>query len=600
MSMENKIDSRERLLDEVSESTYFSHVRVRRFFTMRDAADLKGEGADNAWLMTMVYDGKVMYEHLGFDSAYAYEESWGRSPEYLPDIAPDAADKNKANWRAYIDKHTSHEHWWLYREAYRFINGNYTPALLVSQLYRISDTSINNELISRLRSLWWHFPHISLDEPSMVAYTPNPEYGVRDRQVRTKVGRYLQQFYSDLITPEQIRSMANGTKQLDLEFASDIRAAYMRCARDGLTSCMTHSVSSYETCGDYHPVDVYQTGDFKVALLHDSFNNEICARALVHESSRVFVRCYGREANTLSDRLMEEGYSDQRSWDDGTRLLLIRDDDNNVVVPYMDGGIQSASIEWHDGKEWLVVDSGGDVDLSTTSGVWYERETQYCDACQDSVDADDEDMSYSSYHGMTIGPCCIDDYCTAYVSRRSTDFVREDLTVECACDGERYLEENLDEFGIVYCEATDDYRFTDNLVTDVRGEDIPTENAHEIANTVNSGDTAYVYHQDYDRLFEIVIERIDGDYKTWLYQFHHSLDVDEDEAYEAFVQRYENARTVVDDFGNLVKPDYMTLAELVHYFGTERGCELFRRHTGIWVNAYTVMRRLDAARQRAA
>ena len=602
MSMENKIDSRERLVDEVSESTYFSSTRARRFFAMRDSADLAGHGVDNSWLASCVYDGKVMYEHLGFSGAYSYEESWVGCPEYLPDnVTTSTQQKNLANWRAYIDKHTPHEHWWLYREAYRFINGNYTPALLVSQLYRFADTSPNDELTSRLRSLWWHFPHISIDEPSMVAYTPNPEYGVRDRQVRTKVGRYLQQFYGDLITSEQIRSMANGTKQLNLEFDSDIRAAYLRGGRDGVTSCMTHAVSSYSTRGDYHPVDVYQTGEFKVALLHDGFNNEICARALVHVPSRVFVRCYGREANTLQDRLVGADYSEQDEWENGIRMLLIRDDDDNVVVPYMDGRTQSASIEYHDGKEWLVVDRGGDVDMSTTSGVWYEQETQYCDECQDSVECDEETMEYSSYHGMNIGPCCIDNFCRAYVGRRgSMDWVRFDDTEECACDGERYVTEMLDEFGIVWCEVTEDYRFSDNLVTDVRGEDIPEEYAYEVENTVNSGETAYVYHQDHDRLFEMVLERVDGDCKRWLYQPHHSLDVDEDEAYEAFVQRYENARTVVDDFGNLVKPDYMTLAELVHYFGIGHGCELFRKHSGIWVNTYIVERRLNATQAVAA
>lgn len=602
MSMENKIDSRERLVDEVSESTYFSSTRARRFFAMRDSADLAGHGVDNSWLASCVYDGKVMYEHLGFSGAYSYEESWVGCPEYLPDnVTTSTQQKNLANWRAYIDKHTPHEHWWLYREAYRFINGNYTPALLVSQLYRFADTSPNDELTSRLRSLWWHFPHISIDEPSMVAYTPNPEYGVRDRQVRTKVGRYLQQFYGDLITSEQIRSMANGTKQLNLEFDSDIRAAYLRGGRDGVTSCMTHAVSSYSTRGDYHPVDVYQTGEFKVALLHDGFNNEICARALVHVPSRVFVRCYGREANTLQDRLVGADYSEQDEWENGIRMLLIRDDDDNVVVPYMDGRTQSASIEYHDGKEWLVVDRGGDVDMSTTSGVWYEQETQYCDECQDSVECDEETMEYSSYHGMNIGPCCIDNFCRAYVGRRgSMDWVRFDDTEECACDGERYVTEMLDEFGIVYCDVTEDYRFSRNLVTDVRGEDIPEEYAYEVENTVNSGETAYVYHQDHDRLFEMVLERVDGDCKRWLYQPHHSLDVDEDEAYEAFVQRYENARTVVDDFGNLVKPDYMTLAELVHYFGIGHGCELFRKHSGIWVNTYIVERRLNATQAVAA
>ena len=602
MSMENKIDSRERLLDEVSESTYFSSTRARRFFTMRDDGNLLGRG-EGGWLVSFcVYDGKVMCEHLGFSMANEYEGSWVGCPQYLPDNATtDTAEQNLANWRAYIDKHLSHEYWWLFREAYRFSNGNYTPALLVSQLYRIAESNGgNDELASRIQSLWWHFPHISIEEPSMVAYTPNPEYGVRDRQVRTKVGRYLQQFYGDLITQENIRSMANGVKQLILEFDSDIRAAYLRCARDGVSSCMTHAVSSYSTRGDYHPVDVYQTGDFKVALLHDTFNNEIAGRSLVHEPTMTFVRCYGREATTLRDRLIEADYSEQDEWENGIRLLLIRDDHDKVVVPYMDGRTQSASIEYLDGKEWLVVDCGGDVDMSTTCGIWEEEESQYCDACQDNVQCDEETMEYSSYHGMHIGPCCIDDFCRAYVSQRSTDWVRYDETEECACDGEQYLTRALDEFGIVYCDVTEDYRFSHNLVTDVRGEDIPEEYAYEVENTVNSGEPAYVYHQDYDRLFEMVLERVDGDYKRWLYQPHHSLDVDEDEAYLAFVQRYENAHTVVDDFGNLVKPDYMTLAELVHYFGVQRGCDLFRNHTGIWVNAYMVERRLNDTQAVAA
>ena len=62
MSMENKIDSRELLIDEVSESTHFSSIRARKFFTMRDAAGLIDNVSDSSWLVSRVYDGKVMYE----------------------------------------------------------------------------------------------------------------------------------------------------------------------------------------------------------------------------------------------------------------------------------------------------------------------------------------------------------------------------------------------------------------------------------------------------------------------------------------------------------------------------------------------------------
>jgi len=43
---------------------------------MRDDGNLTGNGEGTGWLVSRVYDGKVMYEHLGFDDAYKYEESW--------------------------------------------------------------------------------------------------------------------------------------------------------------------------------------------------------------------------------------------------------------------------------------------------------------------------------------------------------------------------------------------------------------------------------------------------------------------------------------------------------------------------------------------
>jgi len=69
------------------------------------------------------------------------------------------------------------------------------------------------------------------------------------------------------------------------------------------------------------------------------------------------------------------------------------------------------------------------------------------------------------------------------------------------------------------------------------------------------------------------------------------------EEYQAFRARYENAHTVVDDFGNLVKPDYMTLMELVHYFGVEHGTDIFTRKTGMWITTYAINRHLERAQQ---
>src|SRR4051812_6138886 len=39
-----------------------------------------------------------------------------------------------------------------------------------------------------------HYCHVSLKNPGMIAYTPDDEHGVQDRQIRLTPGRYLARF----------------------------------------------------------------------------------------------------------------------------------------------------------------------------------------------------------------------------------------------------------------------------------------------------------------------------------------------------------------------------------------------------------------------
>ena len=118
-----------------------------------------------------------------------------------------------------------------------------------------------------------------------------------------------------------------------------------------------------------------------------------------------------------------------------------------------------------------------------------------------------------------------------------------------------------------------------------------------LAHSTSDGNEAYLFERDWGNAFKLVIERIDGEYFLWLDDYRMDTDC---EAYQAFRERYENAHTVVDDFGNLVKPDYMTLMELVRYFGVHRGAEIFNDKTRMWVSTYTIERQLERSQQVAA
>ena len=598
MGIENKITSREELVAQFLEAWEIDgYGRRKHDLLMTDRGDIYGEGVGGQWLICATYEDKSLYERLGFkDASDAYDASCST-------VESEDGDHDKRNDQLtqLAMKFIPEDLFWMWRENDRFRAALYSPPVFLSQLRSLvqrDEYEQSIELAKRIKSLWWHFPHISLDEPHMVAYTPSPEYGLRDRQVRTKVGRYLQQFYGEFLTSEHIRMMANGVKAVEVEFSgsssADIRAAYLRAGRDGVTSCMTHSVDNYETYGDFHPVDAYGNGDWRVALLMDTVMSEISARALVNHKHMCFVRTYGREGNTLADRLGDIGYAFRRSWPQGAELLLLRDDDGNVVAPYLDGDEKYASISYINGKERFIID-GGSIDLSSTGGIWRERERPWCDDCEEYVDDDEDDMEHSDYHGMRICRSCIDNYERAYSRHRQRDWINREDTVEV--DGEFYHDQYLEDYDIVYVECISEYMFTHQVLDDIKGEYIPVEGAVKLAHPTVDGDEAYISERDFAFALKLVVERVDGEYLLWLDDHRMNTDCEE---FNAFTERYENARTVVDDFGNAVKPDYMTLVELVRYFGIQRGAEIFRDTTALYVTTYTIERHLERIQQVAA
>jgi len=465
---------------------------------------------------------------------------------------------------------------WIWREYHWFNTGKYQPPLFVEQFRSL-------DLQDRHLSLWWHMPHISLNEPTMVAYTPSVQYGKEDRQVVMKVGRYIQKFYGDLLAPEVIRSMADGVKKFDIHFGDTreyFRGVYEHDNLGSCGSCMTGSVSRFDVVGDYHPVEVYASGEFRIVWMTDPFSNNTpyVARAIVHEPSKSFVRVYGVEASALRDRLELMGYFMADSWPVGARLLEIKDDndddDSVYVLPYIDGSRKTVKLT---DTGFVICDSSGDYDFycSDTRGVYGRKSsTAYCEGCNTDVDVDDPDdldWEYSDYYGHYLCHGCTNHgrYVVAVGRHGREDWVHGEhvIYVNDRAYHDSYLQEN----DIVYSDAADEYLHRDDAV-DAEGDGVvPISDALMMAD----GEWRYVPSmQLFVETAFVFVRQTDGGFDC----YEEGRENDD----EILAQLRAEERTVVDDLGNLVMPDIFTAREVLErYAFSTRKIYAFMRRIGL-------------------
>jgi hypothetical protein len=252
-----------------------------------------------------------------------------------------------------------------------------------------------------------HFPHVA-SKPGLIAYTENAEKGAADVQTAIKPGRYLERFFSERLTAEEIRTLAHqfvarfGNVRLFFATTPEtITEIYQR----GPNSCMSGKSDNYFS-KPYHPCSVYGAGDLAVAYLAQAEEDDdsradlgtITARAVCWPDKRVFTRCYGN-TDKLEAALREAGYQPGRLT--GARLLKIEHDDGGFVVPFID---------WHDrighaqdGKH-LLIDGGAKPFIATgyTTGLSQEHEQLTCAHCDEQTG---DDLVPVYLHGGWCGAC---------------------------------------------------------------------------------------------------------------------------------------------------------------------------------------------------
>jgi len=188
---------------------------------------------------------------------------------------------------------------WHERERNRFKTGEYKPVIWTGES-------------------WWkeidgHFAHIGVKDPTRIAFTPDAEKGAADRQTAMLPGKYLQQFFGDVLTAEQVRTFAmkhNTTfEDTELKFATTVDEIE-RVYKPKLGSCFASSTKA----------NLYGSGDFAVAYIEKG--KKITARSVCVPERKVFVYPYG-DVNRLTELLTKAGYRRSDRGEDycGLRLL---------------------------------------------------------------------------------------------------------------------------------------------------------------------------------------------------------------------------------------------------------------------------------------
>lgn len=268
-----------------------------------------------------------------------------------------------------------------------------------------------------------HFTHVSTEDPTMVAFTPDEEYGKRDRKVRMKPGKYLQKFFGagkkgviadgplkgnlPVLTERQIAFYAEwfekGSKprmwsHLDLKFTGRDGMSIVDVYLRGPNSCMD---KRHFADPRLHPTQVYGGGDLELAYLEDA-EGRAMARALCWPDKKVFGRVYPTPSNYDADgfpshqeaddcnqelraRLLAMGWTDILSRGnvfDGARLLAVRHPEyggSEYLMPYLDNGYM---FSWGDKDKTHFIMKLGGMFSSSANGRAYVPETFVCACCK--------------------------------------------------------------------------------------------------------------------------------------------------------------------------------------------------------------------------
>lgn len=226
--------------------------------------------------------------------------------------------------------------WWAVREHARLQYG----------IYEITDA------LKKVRLFTYNLhAHVSLEDPKMIAYTPDKQSGEADRQIRIAPGRFFSKFLP-IMTENFIRELteehiAELSDEVEFVEGEQIVDEYINFP-SGVGACMTKE--SFTKAN--HPAWVYATEKVKLALVRDS-GGKVISRSLVYEPSeddKRYIRAsYG--SPVLEKRLKRKGYKAGTFVGAKLNLKICEEPSDGsgkvkFLLPYIDGNGQAGSERW--------------------------------------------------------------------------------------------------------------------------------------------------------------------------------------------------------------------------------------------------------------
>ena len=363
----------------------------------------------------------------------------------------------------------------------------------------------NISMFARLNwiSNTFHFIHVSVQDPSQIAYYPTLRDLREGREVRTKLGRYLNKYKEFFgITEDEVKKISD-TYLAEIRSRQGWKVDYRgECDPDGwwesyygdsqVNSCM---VNDY--CEEGIKTYTHPKSDLRLYYLYkahgtDKYRTTI-ARAITR--GKKYVRVYPdpnsvAEGQYLKNWLESNGFELDRECLDGALLLPTRHEEypSEFYVPYVDGEYQSAdliTIDYSDPTdfmygnsiEYLQICSGGQYELDRTNGHTGEDDDEedhgYCADCDAREHFDN--LRYIDRIGDVCDHCIDMNYIWVECEE---EYYRDDDVIRCESDSEYYPLDNYEDHDIHMDEYLGAYYHIDDMKK-VQGHDGQVYHYHE-------------------------------------------------------------------------------------------------------------------------
>lgn len=192
---------------------------------------------------------------------------------------------------------------WKVREQQRFADGIYKPVTWIGQEWW--DKNHNPD----------HFVHVAVKNSTNIAFTKSDRDGSADIQTSMKPGKYLTEFFSWILTTEQIRTFA-------MQHSTTFETIELKFARTPEEIELVYKPKLGNSCfSGTTKANLYGSGDFAVAYIQDEAG-AVKARVVCAPERKIYYHIYG-DTVRLEKLLAAAGYAncyDNSKWR-GLRLL---------------------------------------------------------------------------------------------------------------------------------------------------------------------------------------------------------------------------------------------------------------------------------------